>query len=63
MCVPASLMNVEDGEDVFIPYVLTAGHCISTDDSASSVVGYWSYQSSTCGGSATSSDLQRFGRC
>ena len=51
------LMNVEDGEDVFIPYVLTAGHCISTDDSASSVVGYWSYQSSTCGGSATSSDL------
>lgn len=51
------LMNVEDGEDVFIPYVLTAGHCISTDDSASSVVGYWSYLSSSCGGSVTNSDL------
>ena len=51
------LMNVDDGEDVFIPYVLTASHCISTEDSASSVVAYWSYQSSTCGGSVTSSDL------
>ena len=50
-------MNVEDGENVYIPYVLTAGHCISTDDSASSVVAYWSYKTSTCGGSTTSSDL------
>ncbi len=52
-----SYMNVEDGEDIFIPYVLTAGHCISTDDSASSVVAYWSYQTTTCGGGTTSSDI------
>lgn len=34
-------------------YLLTANHCFSTQDSASSLVAYFDYQSPTCGGSAS----------
>lgn len=53
-----TLMNVSgDGEGVFIPYIITAAHCISTVEEASSVVAWWNYQTSTCGGSAISGDF------
>ena len=55
-----TLMNVSgDGEGVFRNYVLTAAHCISTSDEASTVIAHWHYQTSTCKGSTTSSDFQR----
>ena len=54
----ATLMNVSgDGEDVYIPYVITAGHCVSTDDEAASVIAWWNYQTTSCGGGATSADF------
>ena len=53
-----TLMNVSgDGEDVYIPYVITAAHCISTIEEASSVIAWWNYQAASCSGSATSSDF------
>ena len=53
-----TLMNVSgDGEDVYIPYIITAAHCISTVDEASSVTAWWNYQAASCSGSATSSDF------
>ena len=51
-------MNVSgDGDDVYIPYVITAAHCISTADEASSVVAWWNYQTASCSGSTTSADF------
>jgi lysyl endopeptidase len=32
------------------PYLLTAGHCISTEQSARTVEAYWTYQKSSCTG-------------
>ncbi|MXZ56795.1 MAG: hypothetical protein F4227_00365 [Gammaproteobacteria bacterium] len=53
-----TLMNVSgDGEGVYIPYIITAAHCISTVDEASSVIAWWNYQAASCSGSATSSDF------
>lgn len=53
-----TLMNVPgDGEDVYIPYVITAAHCISTEQEASSVVAWWNYQTATCTSSAISSEF------
>ena len=53
-----TLMNVSgDGEGVYIPYVITAAHCISTVEEASSVIAWWNYQAPSCSGSGTSSDF------
>ena len=53
-----TLLNVSgDGEDVYIPYIITASHCISTEDEASSVIAFWNYQAESCAGGATSSDF------
>ena len=53
-----TLMNVSgDGEDVYIPYIITAAHCISTEDEASSVIAWWNYQAASCSGSGTSADF------
>lgn len=38
-----------------IPYLLTAGHCINTEDSARSLVVSWTYQTGSCGGAAPTS--------
>jgi carbon monoxide dehydrogenase subunit G len=35
-----------------LPYVLTAGHCISDAGTAASMVAFWNYQSSSCNGPA-----------
>ena len=52
-----TVLNVpDDGEDVWIPYIMTAAHCISTSDEADSVVAYWNYQYEQCGGTSLSSD-------
>ena len=38
--------------DSFIPYFLTAQHCVSTGSVARSVEAWWFYQRASCGGSA-----------
>lgn len=53
------LMNVEDGEDVFHPYILTAHHCISDEASADNLVVHWFYETESCSSSTTSSDFTR----
>jgi lysyl endopeptidase len=47
-----TLLNdtVEDG----VPYLLTANHCISTQDEATSLTAYWDYHAPTCGGTVPS---------
>ena len=46
---------LSDREDTFIPYLLTANHCISTARVASSVFARWFYRRSACGGSGLDS--------
>ena len=41
-------MNDAD-ENSFIPYFLTANHCISTQSEADSLEAYWFYQHDSCG--------------
>ncbi|MYD81018.1 MAG: trypsin-like serine protease [Gammaproteobacteria bacterium] len=56
------LMNVDDGPDVYRPYVLTAGHCISNESEANSLVVHWFYESTSCDSTTTSSEFtQTFG--
>jgi hypothetical protein len=43
-----SLVATRDNS--FKPYLLTAGHCINSEDSARSLEVYWKYQTSSCGG-------------
>lgn len=42
--------TLQDG----VPYLLTANHCISTQDSASSLTAYWDYHAPACGGAVPS---------
>ena len=37
-----------------VPYLLTANHCISTQDEATSLTAYWDYHAPTCGGAVPS---------
>ena len=48
MC-SGTLLN-DDGGPGFIPYFLTAHHCVSTQSVAATVEAYWFFQRSTCGG-------------
>ena len=34
----------------FIPYFLTAAHCVHTEEEARSVTAFWLYQTQTCNG-------------
>ena len=43
-----TLLNDAD-ENSFIPYFLTANHCISTQSEADSLEAYWFYQHDSCG--------------
>lgn len=45
----ASLLNDRD-DSGFIPYLLTANHCFSSQASASSIEAYWDYHAASCGG-------------
>ena len=45
-----TMMNDKDGRH-FIPYFLTANHCISSQTEARSIVAQWYYLRATCGGS------------
>ena len=49
-------------EDSFIPYFLTAAHCVSTDSEARSVEAHWFYQNQNCGGESSRSLDQRYAR-
>ncbi|PWU12763.1 MAG: hypothetical protein C5B51_00080 [Terriglobia bacterium] len=37
-------------DNSFIPYLLTAGHCIHSEDAARSLETFWTYQTASCGG-------------
>jgi trypsin-like peptidase/BACON domain-containing protein len=37
-------------DDSFIPYLLTAGHCIHSEAAARSLETFWTYQTASCGG-------------
>jgi hypothetical protein len=41
---------ITDRNDTLTPYFLTANHCISTSEAASSVVAVWDYATPFCGG-------------
>jgi hypothetical protein len=56
MCSGA-LLNDKDSS-TYIPYFLTANHCISTQTVASSLVTHWFYQSASCNSSARNSRYQ-----
>ncbi len=43
-----------DSHRTFIPYFLTAAHCINTDAEARSLIAYWSYRTQTCNGTPPS---------
>ena len=46
-----TMMNDKDPRH-YIPYFLTANHCISSQDEARSIVAQWYYLPATCGGTA-----------
>jgi|GEM_PF-5555180 len=48
LCTGALLVDADP--NTFAGYFLTANHCISTDEGAASLVAYWFYQTSSCGG-------------
>ena len=54
-----ALMNVDDGPDVYRPYLLTAAHCIDEESEANSLVVHWFYETSSCLSSTTSSAFTR----
>jgi hypothetical protein len=43
----AQLLNNTSEDDT--PYLLTAGHCVMSEEEASTLVAYWNYESPTCG--------------
>jgi hypothetical protein len=49
-----SLLSTRDNS--FIPYFLTAGHCINNEAAARTVEAYWTYQTSTCNGTPPASN-------
>jgi lysyl endopeptidase len=51
-----SLVATRDNS--FIPYLLTAGHCIHSEETARTVEVYWTYQTSSCGGAPPASRAQ-----
>lgn len=54
-----ALMNDQDSSS-FIPYFLTANHCLSTQAEATTIEAFWDYKTSTCGGTfPDKSTLQR----
>ena len=50
---------VNDTAGDFIPYFLSANHCISTQAAATSLQTYWNYRSASCNSSQTASNVQR----
>jgi len=53
-----TLLNDQD-PDSFIPYFLTANHCLDTQAAASTVNSYWLFERATCGGPDPTSVIQR----
>jgi hypothetical protein len=48
VCSGGLLNNSDDSS--FVPYLLTANHCFSTQTSATSLEAYWDYKTATCAG-------------
>ena len=59
LCTGNLMNDTVDGS--FIPYFLTAYHCISTQSEASSLVTYWDFQRSSCRGASPTSVTQHPG--
>ena len=55
-----TLMNDTDSNS-FIPYFITAHHCISTQAAARTLVTYWDFERASCGGSAPTTVTQLTG--
>ena len=55
-----TLLNDSD-ENTWIPYFITANHCIGSQSEASSMVVYWNYESKTCDSSTPASWTPGFG--
>jgi hypothetical protein len=55
-----TLLNDKD-PSTYIPYFLTASHCIDTQSAASNMNTYWFFQRSMCGGAAPTSVTQQTG--
>ena len=52
-CTGSLVNNVRQDET---PYFLTANHCISTDDLAKTLVTYFNYENTECGGDDATMD-------
>ncbi len=50
----ATLMN--DRRPGYMPYLLTAAHCVESEEVARTVTAFWNYQTRTCNGTAPSKD-------
>ncbi len=59
LCTGTLLNDKEEGN--FIPYFITANHCISTQSVASTINSYWFFERSRCRGPAPTSVIQRTG--
>ena len=57
-----TLMNDTD-DSSFIPYFLTAHHCISTQAAAQTLVTYWDFERASCGGLAPTTVTQLTRAC
>jgi len=54
-----SLVATRDNS--FKPYLLTAGHCIHSEEAARTVEAYWTYQTSACGSAPRTTATRRRG--
>jgi Trypsin-like peptidase domain len=52
---------INDSIDSHTPYLLTAHHCISTEEEAASIEAVWDYRPESCGGAVTSSLKRTYG--
>ncbi len=55
-----TLLNDED-DSSWIPYFMTANHCLATQSSASTLNSYWFFERATCGGANPTSVTQMVG--
>ncbi|MBC2711954.1 MAG: trypsin-like peptidase domain-containing protein [Desulfosarcina sp.] len=53
-----TLLNDADSSS-WIPYFMTANHCVNTQSVADTINSYWFFERSTCGGANPSSVIQR----
>ena len=55
-----TLLNDKDANS-WIPYFMTANHCVSSQAVANTINSFWRFERATCGGAAPTSVIQRTG--